>query len=95
MKHGTPVETFTGICFRCHREQLDAAQRGSYEWELPPITEGNQRPDSELVRDRPRTVDQEQLDLEDELAATEGLDPWIRELPVPPWRDDDDQDTAA
>src|SRR5947208_3252168 len=43
------------------------------------------------IHDRTRRArDQEQLDLDDEQAAQEGLDPWIHALPCPPWADTDD-----
>jgi hypothetical protein len=32
--HESKVEPFTGICHACHREQLEAARRGSREWEV-------------------------------------------------------------
>ena len=32
-RHGTRVGPVTGICIDCHREQLDAAKRGSREFE--------------------------------------------------------------
>lgn len=35
-KHGTPVGPVTGLCLRCHREQLDAAAKGSNECERRP-----------------------------------------------------------
>jgi hypothetical protein len=35
-KHGIEVGSFTDICFACHREQLDAARRGSREHERRP-----------------------------------------------------------
>jgi hypothetical protein len=35
LAHGE-VGRFTGICWWCHREQLEAARRGSREWEQQP-----------------------------------------------------------
>lgn len=32
-KHQIAVSTLSGLCFLCHQEQLDAARRGSREWE--------------------------------------------------------------
>jgi len=34
-RHGELVGAFTALCYRCHLEQLDAAARGSREWERP------------------------------------------------------------
>jgi hypothetical protein len=31
--HNVMVGMFTGLCFACHQAQLEAAQRGSREWE--------------------------------------------------------------
>jgi hypothetical protein len=31
-RHGTPVGKVTRLCYACHREQLDAAERDSREW---------------------------------------------------------------
>ena len=33
-KHGTPVGPITRLCISCHHEQLEAAAKGSREWEL-------------------------------------------------------------
>jgi hypothetical protein len=33
-RHGTPVGSLTKLCISCHQEQLEAAARGSREWEL-------------------------------------------------------------
>lgn len=35
-KHDVKVARFSGLCVLCHREQLDAAARGSSEWQLAP-----------------------------------------------------------
>ena len=32
-RHETPVGKLTGLCALCHREQLEAAADGSYEWD--------------------------------------------------------------
>jgi hypothetical protein len=32
-RHDEVVGAFSAVCFRCHREQLEAASRGSREWE--------------------------------------------------------------
>ena len=34
VKHGTPVGPITRLCITCHQEQLEAARKGSREWEL-------------------------------------------------------------
>jgi hypothetical protein len=36
-----------------------------------------------------------QLELQDEVDAAEGLDPWIRSLPCPPWEGADVESEAA
>ena len=35
VRHGTRVGKVTRLCFVCHRRQLEAAERGSREWERP------------------------------------------------------------
>ena len=39
-RHVVRVGPVTGICPACHREQLDAARRGSREWERPEADRG-------------------------------------------------------
>jgi hypothetical protein len=51
-RHGEVVGAFTAVCLRCHLEQLDAASRGSREWERP-ASEQAASPDVGVVDQRP------------------------------------------
>jgi hypothetical protein len=54
-RDGEVVGAFTAVCFRCHREQLEAASRGSREWERPALQQAS-APDVAVEQERSRDL---------------------------------------